>query len=230
MNSKYESELVMQGTNIHGVNGDMRRRSFLGAGIAGAIAVSGMLVPGTAIAAKSDWYSKGSGPAPWASSAPAIPKWPKPDEIRQVWLQNQMTGETAVARYYDGQNLVRDQYLTCCTLLRDVQAGAVVNIDLELLDLIFSMQKWLVEWGIDRPILVHSGFRSKKTNAKEGGKQNSMHLQAKAIDFSIEGVPSEYMGRLASIFGVGGVGFYLGKRGFTHVDTGSVRFWTERRA
>jgi len=203
----------------------LTRRSLLGAGL---IAGAGLWVPGQAFSAQ-DWNGQGSSPVPQASAGPAIPKWPKPDEIRQVWLKRQETGESVVARYYDGQNLIRDQYIACCTLLRDVQASSIVHMDLELLDLIFAMQKWLVEWNIDRPLIVHSGYRTPRTNSKEGGKQNSMHLKARALDFSIEGVPAEYMGRLASIFGIGGVGFYIGNRGFTHVDTGSVRFWRQRR-
>jgi uncharacterized protein YcbK (DUF882 family) len=208
---------------------EMNRRGFLSLAAAAAVSTAGLWVPGNAISAKDDWYSRGSGLAPQTSAGPAIPKWPKPDEIRQVWLQRQETGETVVARYYDGQMLVRDQYIACCSVLRDVQAGSIVHMDLELLDLVFAMQKWLVEWGIDRPLIVHSGYRTPRTNSKEKGKLNSMHLQAKAMDFSIAGIPSEYMGRLASIFGVGGVGFYVGQRGFTHVDTGSVRFWVQRR-
>lgn len=206
----------------------LSRRSFLRAG-ASAVAVSTPLallgMPEFSHAASISTLQA----SPQIVSRPDIPKWPERDEIRQVWLKRPATGESLVARYFDGQQVSNENYIACCTLLRDVQSGSVVHIDLGLLDLVFSMQKWLVEWGIDRPMTVHSGYRSPATNAREGGALNSMHMQGRALDFHIEGIPSEYMGRLARIFAVGGVGFYIGKTGFTHVDTGRVRSWSQRR-
>lgn len=201
----------------------LSRRALLKAGL--VTTAAGLIVPGTAISANGTWYTNGSGSAPQAAMGPAIPKWPQPNEVRQIWLQRKSTGESVIARYYDGQNLIRDEYVKCCEMLRDVQAGSVVHMDLELLDLVFAMQKWLVEWGIDRPFLIHSGYRSPRTNANtEGAAKNSMHVQGRALDFTIAGIPSDYMGRLASIVGIGGVGFYIGK-GITHIDTGRVRVW-----
>lgn len=157
---------------------------------------------------------------------PAIPKWPEPGEVRQIWMRRAQTGDVAVARYYDGNRIDMDQYRSCCTVLRDVRAGVVAHIDVELLDLVFAMQKWLVEWGIDKPLIVHSGYRSSATNSStEGAALNSKHLEGRAIDFNIAGIPPEYLGRLAKILRVGGVGFYPG-RGITHIDTGPVRYWT----
>lgn len=203
------------------------RRGFLkaaGAAVVGAgasmLGVGGLAIPIDAKAAPP------VRPQLLGRDGPSIPKWPRPDEVRQIWLRRQSTGEAVVARYYDGESLVWDQYVACCTLLRDVQTGTVVRMDLELLDLIFAIQKWLVEWGIDRPMIINSGYRSPWTNSKEGGVRNSMHLKGKAVDFRIEGIPTSYLGRLAQIFGVGGVGFYL-SRGFVHIDTGQVRQWSK---
>lgn len=206
----------------------LSRRSFLHAGASAATGATSLALLGMADfshAASIDTLQA----SPQIVSRPAIPKWPERDEIRQVWLKRQSTGEALVARYFDGQQVSNENYIACCTLLRDVQSGSVAHIDLGLLDLVFSMQKWLVEWGIDRPLTVHSGYRSPATNAREGGARNSMHMQGRAIDFHIQGIPSEYMGRLARIFGVGGVGFYVGNTGFTHVDTGSVRSWGQKK-
>ena len=199
----------------------------------GRVGAAASLACGLGLAASPSWGQPlvgASAPAErprlTRQAGPAIPKWPEPDEVRQIWLKRQRTNEVIVSRYYDGRQLNWEQYVACCTMLRDVQSGTVARIDIGLLDLIFAIQKWLVEWGIDRPLIVHSGYRAQSTNSREGGALNSMHLQGRALDFSVQGIPADYLGRLARIFSVGGVGFYM-NRGFTHIDTGRVRQWVQ---
>ena len=156
---------------------------------------------------------------------PSVPNWPKPGDVRQIWLKRPVTGEEVVARYCENGRLNMDEYLKACRLLRDVRANVTAYIDVEMLDLVFAMQKWLVMWGIDKPIIVQSGFRSQITNDRtEGAAKNSMHVHGRAIDIRMPGVGVSYLGRLASIFGVGGVGFYVSKN-FVHADTGRIRYW-----
>lgn len=156
---------------------------------------------------------------------PPIPHWPSPGETRQVWLKRPQTGEELVSRYCSNGQLDMTEYLKVCRLLRDAQAGVAAYIDIEVLDLVFAMQRWLVSWGIDRPVVIQSGYRTAATNQRlEGAAKNSMHLRGKALDVRMEGVPVAYLGRLASIFAVGGVGFYVSKS-FVHLDSGSVRTW-----
>lgn len=160
-----------------------------------------------------------------AASGPAIPRWPQPSQTRQIWLKRQQTGEMLVARYAEGGRIRMDEYVAICRLLRDTQAGVAAYIDLELLDLIFAIQSWLVAWNIDIPIIVTSGYRTPRTNAAtEGAALNSMHVKGRAVDVHMPGVPARYLGQLATVFGAGGVGFYSA-RGFTHLDTGHVRYW-----
>ena len=157
---------------------------------------------------------------------PDIPQWPKPGETRQIWVRRPSTGEEVVARYYDHGQINMDEYLKVCRLMRDAQAGVAAYIDIEMLDLVFAMQKWLVSWGVDKPILVQSGYRSLATNmGLEGAAKNSLHLRGQALDIRMPGVPVAYLGRLASMFGIGGVGFYINKN-FVHTDTGTIRYWT----
>lgn len=203
-----------------------RRRTLRRLGAAGlAMTASGLLVPSGSA------FAQSSG-ATWRPDAgPAIPKWPQPRDVRQVWLTrpHKKGAETVVARYFDGQQMRMDQYGAICHVMRDVQAGVTAYIDIELLDLLFAMQKWLVEWGIDRPLTIHSGYRTAQTNNRiEGAAKQSMHLQGRAADISIPGIPSDYLGRLAAIFARGGVGFYV-SRGFVHIDTGTIRYWGNRR-
>lgn len=157
---------------------------------------------------------------------PDIPNWPKPGETRQIWVQRPSTGDEVVARYYDHGQINMDEYLKVCRLMRDTRAGVSAYIDIEVLDLVFAMQKWLVSWGVDKPVIIQSGYRSLSTNLNtEGAAKNSMHMRGQALDIRMPGVPVAYLGRLASIFGVGGVGFYISKN-FVHADTGMVRYWT----
>lgn len=157
---------------------------------------------------------------------PAIPKWPQPGQTRQIWLRRPVTNETVVARYFENGAVRMDDYLRACYILRDVRAKIVAHIDIELMDLIFAIQSWLTAWGIDIPMEIVSGYRSPKTNGStEGAALNSMHLYGRAADISMKGIPPDYLGRLASLFQIGGVGFYRTKH-LTHIDTGRVRYWT----
>lgn len=160
---------------------------------------------------------------------PAVDLWPKHNDIRQIWIRRRETGEEGIIRYYDGYDIKMNAYSKACTILRDVKINAVANIDIELLDLMFVMQKWLVSWGIDRPLVINSGYRSEYTNNKtEGAARNSMHVKGRAADITMPGIPVDYLGRLAAIFKKGGVGFYA-SNGFVHIDTGSVRYWNGNR-
>jgi uncharacterized protein YcbK (DUF882 family) len=188
------------------------RRNILRATAASMMVVagSGLLVPKMAIA---------------ATPSPAIDLWPRHNDIRQIWIKRKSTGEEGIIRYYDGSSMQMPAYTRVCTILRDVQINEIANIDVELLDLMFVMQKWLVSWGIDRPLIINSGYRSVYTNTRtEGAAKNSMHMKGRAADITMQGIPVDYLGRLAAIFQKGGVGFYA-SNGFVHIDTGTVRYW-----
>jgi len=53
--------------------------------------------------------------------------------------------------------------------------------------------------------------------------RNSLHMQARAIDFSLPGVPMKTLSRVARQVCPGGVGTYST---FVHVDSGPQRSWT----
>ena len=150
--------------------------------------------------------------------------WSQPRRLRMYRPQ---TGE-AVSEVYWADGKVNDNgYVRICHLLRDAQANQTVYMDPRLLDLIRAVQGYMEFYGFNNPLLVNSGYRSAQTNGRtEGAAKNSMHLHGKAVDFTMPGVPSNYMGALASHYQGGGVGFYPGA-GFTHMDTGSVRYWGE---
>jgi uncharacterized protein YcbK (DUF882 family) len=147
--------------------------------------------------------------------------WSRP---RELWLYRPSTGEQVRAVYWADGQLVLNGYVQICQLLRDVQAGSVVQFDLVTLDIARGIYGWLLGNGIDRPIIINSGYRTARTNATEGGVRNSFHTRAQALDLRIEGVSPEQVGRFGLYLAGGGVGFYPGKN-FTHLDRGRVRAW-----
>lgn len=124
----------------------------------------------------------------------------------------------------DGQ-LVVDAYVQCCTLLRDVRAGSIVQMNPTLLDILCGVYGWFAQAGMERPIVVTSGYRTNATNnVTEGAARNSMHLVGRAADIRVPDVPTDYLARLGMYLRGGGVGYYATKH-FVHVDSGRLRTW-----
>ena len=96
-------------------------------------------------------------------------------------------------------------------------------MDVKLIHLLFGMQAWMRSCGIRQPLRINSGYRTLDTNANtEGAAVHSRHLSGQAVDFSVAGIPSPVLAKLALKFNGGGVGVYPT---FVHVDTGPVRMW-----
>lgn len=73
------------------------------------------------------------------------------------------------------------------------------------------------------PITVNSTFRSTGKNRNIGGKEHSMHLSCRAVDFRVHGNSAGLMQWLASNHSVGGYNRY--PAGFYHIDNGPKRTW-----
>lgn len=160
-----------------------------------------------------------------------LPAWAKYNldsfEARTLSLYNTHTGETLrkVVYWEQGQYL-HDALGDINYLLRDHRADAVENIDPKTLDILFALQKRFKE---QNPIEIISGYRSPATNAMLSSKSNgvakrSYHMQGKAIDLRLPGVPLKTLHKVAMNLQRGGVGYYP-KSNFVHVDTGPVRYW-----
>ena len=142
---------------------------------------------------------------------------------RTLWLHRVQTQEEGHILYFQDQSLVPDGYSLLCYLLRDVRAEQVTRMDVKLLHLLFGMQAWMRSYGIRQPLRVNSGYRTPETNANtEGAAVHSKHLSGQAVDFTVTGIPSPVLAKLALKFSTGGVGVYPT---FVHVDTGPVRVW-----
>jgi uncharacterized protein YcbK (DUF882 family) len=104
--------------------------------------------------------------------------------------------------------------------------GQVKEMDIatiESLNLIDKMS------GGNRNIHIISGYRSPEYNnllrrEGKGAVKNSLHLQGKAIDFSIPGVSLHKIRDIALSLGRGGVGYYP-ESDFVHIDSGKLRRW-----
>jgi uncharacterized protein YcbK (DUF882 family) len=134
--------------------------------------------------------------------------------------------ESATFRYWSPQGGWDWQgYRQACWLLRDVKYGQGVAMDTGLLDVLFIMQMWLATYGQKHEIHVLSGYRTKAHNdSLEGAAKNSMHLYGRAADIYIPGISPLLLSNMGKMLGLGGVGLYA-KRGFIHVDRGTVRSW-----
>ena len=143
---------------------------------------------------------------------------------RELWLKRAETGEELRATYWADGALVEDGYVQICRLLRDTHMDLAVQFDMIALDIARGVFGWLQGFGMERPLIITSGYRHPRTNASEGGARNSQHMMARAIDMRIEGVSPEALSRFGLYLAGGGVGFYPTKH-FTHLDSGNLRFW-----
>lgn len=111
--------------------------------------------------------------------------------------------------------------------LRDHYSGAVGTMDPSLFDVLHRITLAL---NTQTSFQVISGYRSAKTNDKlrttRGGgvAKRSLHMDGKAIDIRLPGVPLAELRDAALSLKAGGVGFYPRDQ-FIHIDTGRVRSW-----
>lgn len=111
-------------------------------------------------------------------------------------------------------------------LMRDRRANKTTSMDVNLYDQLLLIQR---SFDNNESIHVLSGYRTAETNAKlrrrsTGVAKNSLHMEGRAADFYIPGVPIKKLQTAALALGSGGVGMYSNSN-FIHVDTGMVRNW-----
>jgi uncharacterized protein YcbK (DUF882 family) len=143
-------------------------------------------------------------------------------------------GERVGLTYWKDGERDSSAYEQICSLLRDVQANQTARIDPQLIDTLWAAQAFCRRYGFAAPLEVTSGFRTVATNSKliEKGlpaARQSLHTQAKAADFKLNGLHPQVLGQLIKGFKAGGVGFYfrVGSNGggWIHADTGPERSW-----
>src|SRR6218665_90919 len=116
--------------------------------------------------------------------------WRQP---RSIWLQRMTHSglEEVKAVYFADGRVVADGYLAACRLLRDVRAGQAGQMSVVLLDILCGIPGFWGASGHWIPLRPTSGYRSPETNAPiEGAVRTSMHIQGRAWDGLMQGVPA----------------------------------------
>jgi len=133
-------------------------------------------------------------------------------------------GRTIKRTFFTNSGLDRNAYEDVCYFLCDKHEGVAVEMDIELLSGVSFIQKFLLQNGINRPLIANSGYRTPKTNANtEGAVRNSYHTRGSAIDGFIPSIDNYTLAAIAERVGFGGIGLY---KTFVHLDTGGFRRWS----
>lgn len=146
---------------------------------------------------------------------------------RSLAMDHTHTGEHIALVYAVGDQYVPAALGTLNHFLRDHYLGDVGLIDPQLFDLLYGVRQVL---GAAQSFQVISGYRCPATNAtlrstRGGGvATHSLHMEGKAIDIRLPGVPLNELRDAALSLRAGGVGYYPREQ-FVHVDTGRVRSW-----
>lgn len=193
------AETTINPTRTNPTSTMTRRGLLLGLGAVAAVAASGVLTPGEALAAA-------GGP-------------------RKLRLTNMNTGEDFNGVYWRDGYYVQESLQKLNILLRDHRANEVHRIDPQLFDLLASMGQRLNTSAFQ----IVSAYRAPRTNAmrateSRGVAQNSFHIQGMALDIRLPGRDLRGIYKTAVAMNQGGVGFYR-RSGFVHVDTGPIRTW-----
>ncbi len=145
---------------------------------------------------------------------------------RSLSLYNVHTGEKNNVVYWSEGKYVGSGLNEINWILRDFRTSEIKAIDPRLLNILYLLTRTL---ETEKPVLVLSAFRSKKTNdmlrkTTEGVAKRSFHMAGKAIDIRIPRVETSDIQRAALRLSGGGVGYYP-RSNFVHLDSGPVRTW-----
>jgi uncharacterized protein YcbK (DUF882 family) len=146
---------------------------------------------------------------------------------RTLALSHTHTRERIELVYARDQQYLPAAQLALNRFLRDHYTGEVGQMDPGLFDLLHRVQTAL---GAKGSFEVISGFRCAATNARlrqagaGGVATRSLHMDGRAIDVRLAGVPLAELRHAALSLRAGGVGFYPREQ-FVHLDTGRVRTW-----
>lgn len=147
-------------------------------------------------------------------------------DARSLSFYHTHTGESLEVTYYEGGLYRLEPMEELRDFLADWRNGHEHEIDPELMDILWEIQRATGHRGTYEVI---SSYRSPQTNEFLRSKSNgvarkSQHLLGKAIDVRLRGLETRKLRDTALELKLGGVGYYE-KSDFVHVDTGRVRRW-----
>lgn len=145
---------------------------------------------------------------------------------RRLSLVNAHTWERLDVVYFTHGMYIDESLAAVSHLMRDHRAGEERLMDPRLLDDLVRLHASL---ETEEPLHLLSGYRTPATNAKlrmrsKGVAKYSLHMEGRAADIYVPGVPTEELQRAALDMRAGGVGYYKSSN-FVHIDTGEVRHW-----
>src|SRR5512138_2163715 len=155
-----------------------------------------------------------------ASVLPARPASANVASARELAMVHTHTHERIQTVYAIAENYVPDVLTSLNRFLRDHYTGDIGQMDPRLFDLLHQVRLLV---GAATPFEVISGYRSPATNetlrtTRGGGvARHSLHMEGRAIDVRLPGVPLADLRDAALALRAGGVGFYPGER-FVHLD------------
>ncbi len=154
---------------------------------------------------------------------------------RALALRHLHTRESLTLVYAEADSYLAPALQTLNHFLRDHYSGDVGVMDPQLFDLLHRVQATLGGRAATGAATlaayeVISGYRCPATNShlkqtRGGGvAQRSLHMDGRAIDVRLPGVPLAELRDAARSLQAGGVGYYPSD-GFVHLDTGRTRHW-----
>ena len=147
--------------------------------------------------------------------------------VRALTLAHTHTGEHLDVAYAQGTAYFTPALQQLNHFLRDHYTQAVGLMDPALFDQLHRVHALL---GTRIPYQIISGYRDPHTNERlrrqRGGgvAKHSLHMDGRAIDVRLPGVPLVELRDAALSLQAGGVGYYPAEQ-FVHLDTGRVRRW-----
>jgi uncharacterized protein YcbK (DUF882 family) len=157
---------------------------------------------------------------------PAPSLWARTSPTRSLAFIHTHTGERLSSVYYRDGAYVPAELERIDRVLRDFRTGDVHAIEPGVLDILNELQALADR---DEAFEVICGYRSPETNSmlrshSHGVAEHSLHLEGRAIDVRLPGVPTARLRELALGMGRGGVGYYAASD-FVHLDNGRIRHW-----
>jgi len=149
-------------------------------------------------------------------------------ESRTLSLHHINSGEDLTITYKKNGRFDDEALKKLNWFLRDFRKDQEIRMDPHLFDMLWEVQN---EVGAKGPIHVIGGYRSPATNAmlrsrSNGVAKSSLHMQGKAIDFTIPSAELAAVRAAALRIQGGGVGYYpTSGVPFVHMDVGNVRHW-----
>ena len=174
-----------------------------------------------------------------AGAFPALPAaveggMPRIDRLKPVItpelrLHNANTDERMSTVFWRDGRFEEHELRRIDWFMRDWREAKARPVDRNLLWGLAAVREAAMRDGHHGELRFLSGFRSRKTNdlLRRMGRdaaRDSLHIRARAVDFSVPGMPVELVSHYARWLEMGGVGHYPGR--FVHIDTGEIRHWT----